>query len=256
LSGLGIPTTDDEVGFEDLMVFALNFDVNYAKTPAAPADQLVRLTWAPVTPDVWSLVLLEPADDLKGVHLVGDLLPNSVTAVTEGELLSAQAGPCFVQNATAWGLDVGMALLGFGLALEGHGELFRVQFDDAYDLNEVTIELRSSSNQAVEFVLEEVNTDVPELPADYTLAANYPNPFNPATTIEFALPTAERVELLVFAVDGRQIATLVAEQLPAGHHAVTWNGRNQQGEAVASGIYFYRLQAGRFSQTQKMTLLK
>ena len=88
------------------------------------------------------------------------------------------------------------------------------------------------------------------------LSANYPNPFNPMTKIDFALPEPQHVQLAVFGIDGRRVATLKNESMPAGNYTVTWMGRDDQGELVASGIYFYRIQAGDFSQIQKMTLLK
>ncbi|MBI5266908.1 MAG: T9SS type A sorting domain-containing protein [candidate division Zixibacteria bacterium] len=94
------------------------------------------------------------------------------------------------------------------------------------------------------------------LPKEYALEQNYPNPFNPTTNIAFALPTAGRVEVAVFNVLGQQVNSLVSEDLPAGNHTIVWDGRNSQGESVASGIYFYRIVAGDFSQTKKMMMLK
>ena len=112
---------------------------------------------------------------------------------------------------------------------------------------------RDSANETVEYSLEETAAEV-DLPTRYMLSANYPNPFNPSTKIEFALPEPQHVKLAVFAVDGRRVATLKNESMTAGHHSVTWTGRDDRG--VAAGIYFYRIQAGDFSRTQKMTLVK
>ncbi|MCK9995668.1 MAG: T9SS type A sorting domain-containing protein, partial [Candidatus Krumholzibacteria bacterium] len=95
-----------------------------------------------------------------------------------------------------------------------------------------------------------------DMPTRYMLSANYPNPFNPSTKIDFALPESQHVKLAVFSIDGRRIATLKNETMPAGRYTVTWTGRDDQGGLVASGIYFYRIQAGDFSRIQKMTLLK
>jgi subtilisin-like proprotein convertase family protein len=95
-----------------------------------------------------------------------------------------------------------------------------------------------------------------ELPRQLALADNYPNPFNPATTIQFELPRALRVDLAVYDVSGRRLATLVSEQLPAGRHRINWLGQDDQGRAVASGTYFYRLHADGRTLTRKMLLLK
>lgn len=94
------------------------------------------------------------------------------------------------------------------------------------------------------------------LPTEYALEQNYPNPFNPTTTINFALPKAGKVEVAVFNVLGQQVNTLVSDELPAGAHSVVWDGRNSTGNTVSSGIYFYRISAGEFSQTKKMLMLK
>lgn len=94
------------------------------------------------------------------------------------------------------------------------------------------------------------------LPKEYALEQNYPNPFNPSTNISFALPKAGKVEVTVFNVLGQNVNTLVSEELPAGVHTIVWDGRNSQGVSVSSGIYFYRITAGNFSQTKKMMMLK
>ena len=90
----------------------------------------------------------------------------------------------------------------------------------------------------------------------FGLAQNHPNPFNPMTTISFTLARDEQVELAVYGVDGGRIATLLSEQLPAGAHQLSWDGKNDRGQQVASGTYFYRLQAGRDVATKRMVLLK
>jgi hypothetical protein len=94
------------------------------------------------------------------------------------------------------------------------------------------------------------------VPGDFALRQNYPNPFNPTTDISYTLPEAAQVRLDVFNVMGQKVATLVDEYEEAGEHTVTWDGRTQEGQAVASGIYLYRLEAGARSATRKMMLLK
>lgn len=88
-------------------------------------------------------------------------------------------------------------------------------------------------------------------PAEYTLKQNYPNPFNPETTIEFSAPKNEYVTLKIFNTVGEEITTLVASQLTPGHYRYSWNGAG-----YASGVYYYRLKAGNFSQIKKMILLR
>jgi len=94
------------------------------------------------------------------------------------------------------------------------------------------------------------------LPRRYALGHAQPNPFNPATTIAFALPRDSQVRLRIYDVAGRLVASLVDGPLTAGNHAVTWRGEDRQGRRVASGTYYYRLEAGDFTATEKMVLVK
>jgi subtilisin family serine protease len=98
--------------------------------------------------------------------------------------------------------------------------------------------------------------DARAIPNRYALLDNRPNPFNPTTTIAYDLPRDSRVRLVVYDVHGKPVRELVSANEPAGRHQVAWDGRNQQGQPVASGVYFYRLAAGDFVATKKMVLLK
>ena len=89
------------------------------------------------------------------------------------------------------------------------------------------------------------------LPAEFTLSQNYPNPFNPETVIEYSLPIRSEVNLIIYDLSGQEVALLINGDMPAGNHQVTWIATS-----LASGIYFYRLQAGDFVRTRKMVLLK
>lgn len=95
-----------------------------------------------------------------------------------------------------------------------------------------------------------------DIPSRHFLAQNSPNPFGPRTQIRFGLPIAEEVELDVFDVAGRKVATLLTGRHEPGVYAVEWNGADTHGRQVASGIYFYRLRAGTFSSTKKMLLIR
>ncbi len=104
--------------------------------------------------------------------------------------------------------------------------------------------------------------------APVELGNNFPNPFNPSTTISFNLTTgniglrstspgqAENTELVIYNLKGQKVKTLVNEILPAGEYSVTWNGTNRNNQPVSSGIYLYKLQMGTYSSTKKMILMK
>ncbi len=89
------------------------------------------------------------------------------------------------------------------------------------------------------------------VPANYSLSQNYPNPFNPSTTIKYSIPQSSFVKIKVFNTIGQEVAELVNQELQTGNYEVTFDARN-----LPSGIYFYRLEAGKFVQTNKMILIK
>jgi hypothetical protein len=92
---------------------------------------------------------------------------------------------------------------------------------------------------------------VEEVPTEYVLHQNYPNPFNPATTIKIGIPEEGRVRLLVYNLLGELVAEVTNEVMAAGYHEITFDAGN-----LASGIYFYRLEANRFAAIKKMLLIK
>ena len=96
----------------------------------------------------------------------------------------------------------------------------------------------------------------PTLPKIYALKQNYPNPFNPTTTITFNLPKSGYVEITVYNMLGQSICKLLAEEYVAGIHSVIWDGRDDLGIEVSSGIYFYSIQADDFSASRKMILIR
>ena len=94
------------------------------------------------------------------------------------------------------------------------------------------------------------------LPTGFRLEQNYPNPFNPNTIIHYQLPMDSYVVLTVYDVLGRDVATLANEVKQLGTHAVQFSGKSGSGHSLAGGVYFYRLEAGRYMQTRRMVLLR
>jgi hypothetical protein len=100
------------------------------------------------------------------------------------------------------------------------------------------------------------SVEVAAIPTVYALDQNYPNPFNPSTTIRYQIPTDASVNLIIYNVQGQKIRTLISSEQKAGYYNVVWDGRNEAGQTVATGLYLYRVQAGSFVATQKMLMLK
>ncbi len=96
----------------------------------------------------------------------------------------------------------------------------------------------------------------PVMPNAYALSQNYPNPFNPSTVINYSLPAPSEVNLSIYNILGQKVVTLIDSHQPAGYHSISWNGRNESSKPVSSGVYFYRVEAGNFTQSKKMILLK
>ncbi len=101
-----------------------------------------------------------------------------------------------------------------------------------------------------------VNSSEVIKPTSFILEQNYPNPFNTSTVIRFRLPGGSHVNLRVYNLTGQLVRTLVEAQKPAGRHQVVWDGLNARGEHLSSGVYLYRIEAGDFRATKRLTMVK
>ena len=102
----------------------------------------------------------------------------------------------------------------------------------------------------------EINSDESLIPKEFALYDNYPNPFNPTTQIAVDLPEAATTEITVWNIMGQRVATLYTGDLNAGHHTLNFDGRDSNGKQLTSGMYLYRVAAGKYNATKKMTLMK
>ena len=132
-----------------------------------------------------------------------------------------------------------------------------------FDLNSY---LRKHSNLAIsyQFVDQNNNTissgfldyELKPIPGAFALKDNYPNPFNPSTTIRFDLPMDAMVNIIIYDITGREVARPLSTRKNAGYHSAVWNSKNFNGESVSAGIYFYQIQTKEFVRSKKMLLLK
>jgi hypothetical protein len=251
--GIPQPNDDHEVGFEDMMVFALNYSVVTPDTKALSGGQPV-LAWERIAESIWALNLLANGGDLQGLNLRADLPDGLTCSVQKGELAAAQSSPTFLRNVPGGGLDTGLAIFGQGAGFAGEGELVRVTFSEPVaDIN-VTVAARDAENSDLPVQLSPAS-QVP-LPVLAVFGQNFPNPFNPRTTLAFSIPQARHVKLAVYGLDGTLIRTLVNAPREAGSYEVVWNGCDEAGRPVATGTYFARIQAGDFREIRKMVLVK
>ena len=98
--------------------------------------------------------------------------------------------------------------------------------------------------------------DPGNLPGEFSLQPNYPNPFNAQTVIGYTLPRASHVEVAIYNILGQRVRTLIDEIQPAGHHHVQWDGSDDGGRPLASGLYFCRMRAEEFTEARKMVLMQ
>ena len=154
------------------------------------------------------------------------------------------------------------------LALVAHGDVvsdgelpLSLVFRAITEIEDTVVEITDNQTYDSEFGFNRLALPAPvqlqTRPGAFALANNYPNPFNPATTIKYALPQAADVELTVYNVVGQPVRMLVAEHQSAGRYVVEWDATNDNGHSLSSGMYFYRLEAGgEFLKVKKMLLLK
>ncbi|MBT3591130.1 MAG: T9SS type A sorting domain-containing protein, partial [Candidatus Marinimicrobia bacterium] len=101
-----------------------------------------------------------------------------------------------------------------------------------------------------------VNDEQPSLPNAFTVSNNYPNPFNPSTTINISLPNQTELVVSVYDMSGRLVNRMINDNMDAGIHTVQWDGRNQSGYFVPTGVYFMQVISGENQHMQKMALIK
>jgi len=136
---------------------------------------------------------------------------------------------------------------------ETFGQIYYEEFDMGFE-NPWSQELIGAQIDGISYGTI-VNTDDLLIEPKATLFQNYPNPFNPTTTIEFSIQNDSKVELTIFNVKGQKVKKLVSNQQPEGQHSVIWNGDDESGKQVSSGIYLYKLSVNGIPEAMKKCLL-
>ena len=132
----------------------------------------------------------------------------------------------------------------------------KLSFKSRKPQSTVNMSMRSINHDLIQDFQASQSLLIENIPATYALFNNYPNPFNPITVIDYAIPEPTHVRLVVYDILGRQITKLVDRVDNPGYQSIKWNGTNDYGQLVSAGMYFYHLQAGKFSKVRKMVLLK
>ncbi|MCM2270989.1 MAG: T9SS type A sorting domain-containing protein [candidate division Zixibacteria bacterium] len=213
-------------------------------TTAKPALSSARAEIAVMRTDLGSALTLDVDQPIAGCYL--KLVSESGASLTEEQLIAlapnAAIGAIGDTTTLLWVDDQGDEVLSAG----------RHQLVSVHDRDVLVVGVEVVDTQAGAMAVFLTGN----LPADYSLAQNIPNPFNPQTSIKYSLPVASHVLLDIVNVNGQRVITIVDGCREAGRHEVTWRGVDADGRPVASGIYFYLLQAEGYTQTRKMLLLK
>jgi hypothetical protein len=269
-SRFGIPEPDDVIDFEDLMIFSMNygnvdpsgFDFVPEERVIENLESMVAFELLPRTTDegtVISVMLSSRATTLKGARLLVETGSGcEIAAVTKGEAWARRQDLFLGTIPTVGGTEICVSALGVDKPIDGSGEIARilVRSGGAVSVSLSEIDLRDIENR--QHLIEGTGGyEGPELPVADALRQNFPNPFNPATTIAFDLARPAAVVIGIYDVSGRLVTTLVDRSMEAGSHEIGWNGTNNAGIAVPSGLYFYRMMTSDgFSETRKMILLR
>ncbi len=269
-----LPTTDDLIDFEDLMVMATNFGMVGRLVPPeimAASNNAVWVEAAATGPrpqTIAARIMLRGDGRIQGLSIPLTWNRAAVTPVgmAVGDLMAVQAGAGIVLGPRPGTVDA--VLLGVreaGLGLRGEGTLAVVTFevvgagDPRIAIGEIAA--RDAGNKPVLLGADGAHGPA-ELdpghaaPTVTRLGPNHPNPFNPSTTLSFSLARSGRVQLGIYDVRGRLVAALVDGHLPRGDHRLVWHGRDDAGQGVSSGTYFVRLVTADRSETRTITLVK
>ena len=271
---LGIPAPDDIVNFEDLIILGMNYGRVPPTKPVALGERVVsdhlgvELRGEMVAGeggqhlDV-AVHLANDGSSVKGVSAVVRFDPSrlSVRNVVSGSLLGVDGEDALLLHRVGEGMvQLDGVVLGVDRGVAYSGDVGVVRFDvhgmEIGDLELTEVQVRDVMNRDLGVASEGLSLVSAALPSNYGLAQNHPNPFNPETAIRYQLPEAGYVKLVILNALGQRVRTLVDGHQEAGSYRAVWDGRSASGEQVSDGLYLYRMEAGRFSRTRKMMLVK
>jgi hypothetical protein len=253
------PTTDNQVQFEDLIMFAINYgQVSKPGMRPVETDPNAVTLAVPENPGGTFEVSIEASSNGRIQGMTVPLRWNAAVVkpigFTEGAYAGRQGDRVLVLSPKAGTVDAAV----FGSTFQGKGELATVQFhriaagDPGIGLGDV--QARDGENKPVD--LDVTDHGTPVVPTVTRLLPSAPNPFQAATGIRFALKETGPVQVKVYGLDGRLVRTLVDETLPAGERTVQWDGRDDAGREVASGSYMIRFVTRHASQTERVVRLR
>jgi len=191
-------------------------------------------------------------------HPTAECIPNYCGGCWSDYYLDGELIQCGVPEGCVdlTGIDFGLCDMGLGIGwINNHCESISGcdWVIDSVDYSEAFFDSMDDCHQSCMILNIESYS---ALPFSYNIYHNYPNPFNPVTTLQYDLPEDAMVNITIFDMMGRVVSNLVSSQQNAGYKSIQWNATNNQGQPVSAGVYLYSIEAGKFRQTKKMILLK
>jgi hypothetical protein len=213
-----------------------------------------------VTIDIWDIDINDP-DSAKAMRYDGMVMPTADNSEAPEVVVDGNT----VWVAHAWGPD----FIEAGYELSGHKKYWASKGKSYFNTDDVIgyaafietpaddwgVDMTTRGETTVVTAIDDGLQNA-AVAKEFALADNYPNPFNPSTTINFTVPKTANVKLVVYNTLGQNVRTLVNENVAQGQHSIVWNGRNDAGQILPTGLYFYHLQSDKTSITKKMLLVK
>jgi hypothetical protein len=258
-----MPEPDGKIEFEDLIIFSISYGLSksggYSKVSAAPTDTVGVSLGQPMIAGNETrvpVVLDGNFSDVRAMSLVVDGRFGKFLGAEKGTLLQSYQTPVMVMSrSTERQAFVDLSVVGSNVeGLSRPGEVVVLRFEGTPQIKLIKNIARNSENMVLP--VQKLRGAGEAVPTEFTLLQNYPNPFNPTTMIEYQLAAQTMTDIQIYNMLGERVATLVHEVQPAGFYTIKWNGTGDSGAKVATGVYFYRMVAGKFSIVKKMLLVK
>lgn len=252
---------DNAIDVADLAIFAARFGQTtpFAKQEGLMSSSIKLQVRMENLSDSRIKVVVESDQlvDLKGYQFTMQYDKNKVSlqSIEQGSVIVDRGLFIEKKNET----DVTVAAGAFAdVVIEGKGILasFILKVKDPMDLSFTVDNIMMLNTKFEKSGIESIISTVKIVPSEFSLSQNYPNPFNPSTEIRYDLPVTTNVSLVIFDLIGREVRTLLNGSIEAGSYRVTWDGKDNFGKNISSGVYFYRITTEKFNQTKKMFLLK
>ncbi len=254
----------DDGSWESFYVVSFTFDENKFAlrfTPTFYPARVMRLETTVNTKETFDFTIHAdngglPGDIIAGPFRVGSTSPLQVSTIS---LTLPGNEPPIIDNGDFWAVINYLPATpgGPGIGVDvtppnsGRGKFF-TRTDDWQDFAGGNLMITAYIADLPPIGVDDGNT----VPATFELMQNYPNPFNPSTVIGYQLPETEHVLIEVYNALGQKVRTLVDDVKDAGRYSISWDGNNNSGQSVSSGIYLYKINTGKYSNTKKMMLLR